>query len=265
MEPHTTSAAIRLKNLSTGYETRKGPKIITSHINAELPSGELTCLLGPNGSGKSTILRTLCRFLKPVGGEIEIMGRDISSYSQSALSRTLGVVLTEKLMVSNMTVRELLETGRSPYTGFWGRLGIRDEEMIEKAIRLTGIEGFAERQVTTLSDGERQKALIAKVIAQETPLVFLDEPTAFLDYPSKVELMRLLLRLAREEGKTVFLSTHDLELALQMAENLWLLDKKLGLTTGTTDALIQAGEVGRYFDREGITFDSEKGSFIIRG
>lgn len=256
---------LKLSELTTGYSGRRSSKAITSDINASLRKGEMACLLGPNGSGKSTLLRTLCRFLAPLSGEIELYGKRIEQYSQHELSRIVGVVLTDKLMVSNMTVRELVEIGRSPYTGFWGRLGKHDTVAIEKAIHLTGIDTLADRQVQTLSDGERQKSLIAKVIAQETPIIILDEPTAFLDYPSKIELMQLLHRLAFNEGKTIFLSTHDVELALQIADSLWLLDRGLGLKTGTTHRLIENGDIGRYFDREGITFDHEKKSFVISG
>lgn len=263
MTDNKENIVLRLNALTTGYRTKKGEKILAREINADLEAGCLTCLLGPNGSGKSTLLRTLCRFQPPLKGKIEILNKDLNAYSQSELSRTLGVVLTEKLMVSNMTARRLVEIGRSPYTGFWGRLSKKDEEIVERAIELAGITPLADRNIQTLSDGERQKALIAKVIAQQTPVIFLDEPTAFLDYPSKVELMQLLGKLARNENKTVFLSTHDLELALHIADNIWLLDRKLGLKTGTTDQMIHSGEIGRYFNREGITFDRNTGTFLI--
>lgn len=255
---------ITISSLTTGYVGRRGVKAITEHVTAGMKSGRLTCLLGPNGSGKSTLLRTLCRFQSPIDGEIIVAGKALDGLSQAELARTIGVVLTERLMVSNMSVRELVAMGRSPYTGFWGKLSNTDEKIIQNSMRMAGIEPLASRQIQTLSDGERQKALIAKVIAQETPIIFLDEPTAFLDYPSKVELMRLLKRLAATEGKTVFMSTHDLELALQMADDIWLLDRSLGLTTGTTKGLSDNGDIGRYFDREGITFDRENRAFVIR-
>lgn len=262
MEQHI-DPAIKLEAITLGYEGKKGVKRLASDITASLNVGTLTCLLGPNGAGKSTLLRTLCRFQRPLEGKIKLFGKPLNEYSQPELARTLGIVLTEKLMVSNLTVRELVELGRSPYTGFWGKLQKEDEEIIGQAMTLTSISHFADRAVSTLSDGERQKAMIAKAIAQATPIILLDEPTAFLDYPSKVEIMRLLHRLSREEGKTVLLSTHDLELALQMADHLWLMDKTLGLRTGTTNDLITRGEVGRYFDREGITFDTQTRVFRL--
>ena len=254
---------IKVRDLVTGYRSRSAVKEVSKRFDATLRGGELTCLLGPNGAGKSTLLRTLSAFQPPLGGSIEIDGRPLADYSSRELSRLIGVVLTERVSLSNMTVGELVGLGRSPYTGFWGRLSALDREVADRAISLVGIEELRVRKVATLSDGERQKAMIAKVLAQETPIIFLDEPTAFLDYPSKVEIMQLLQRLAREEGKTVFLSTHDLELALQIADMVWLVDKSLGVETGVPEDLALSGALGRYFEREGVVFDMTAGLFRI--
>ncbi len=175
----------------------------------------------------------------------------------------IGVVLTERLHLNNMTVEELVGLGRSPYTGFWGRLSGEDRRIVNRSMELVRVEGMRGRMVSTLSDGERQKVMIAKALAQETPVIFLDEPTAFLDYPSKVEIMQLLLSLAHGEGKTVFLSTHDLELSLQIADRIWLVDKSKGVVTGTPEDLSLAGEMGRFFEREGVVFDLDAGLFRI--
>lgn len=180
---------IHINDLSIGYRTKNDTKLVASHIQARIYSGELTCLLGANGVGKSTLLRTLSAFQPKLGGEIAVLGRDMDSYSDKELSTTIGVVLTEKCDIRNMSVRELVEMGRSPYTGFWGRLDKEDKQVVEESIALVRIENLASRMVHTLSDGERQKVMIAKVLAQETPVIFLDEPTAFLDFPSKVEIM----------------------------------------------------------------------------
>lgn len=254
---------IRVINLETGYRTTGSSAVITRGISASLYSGELTCLLGPNGAGKSTLLKTLPAFLPPIKGEIFIEGKPLSSYSAAELSKVVGVVLTERLSLNNMSVEELVGLGRSPYTGFWGQMNSNDREIVAEAISLVGIEHLKDRMIQKLSDGERQKVMIAKALAQETSVIFLDEPTAFLDYPSKVELMQLLQRLAREEGKTVFLSTHDLELALQIADKIWLLDKQHGVTIGTPEDLALNGEMSRYFHREGVLFDRESGIFRI--
>ena len=254
---------IRVVGLDTGYSDRKHTTVITHDINASLYSRELTCLLGPNGAGKSTLLKTLTAFLPPLKGDIMIEGRLLNVYSDSDLAKVIGVVLTERLNINNMSVDELVGMGRSPYTGFWGHMSAGDRRIVEESIALVGIEGLRGRMVQTLSDGERQKVMIAKALAQETPVIFLDEPTAFLDYPSKVEIMQLLQTLSRERNKTVFLSTHDLELALQIADKVWLLDKTHGVTIGTPEDLALKGEMTKYFHREGVTFDIESGLFKI--
>lgn len=255
--------AITLRDVTTGYSAKGHQTVITKGINAELYPSELTCLLGPNGAGKSTLLKTLSAFLPPISGDIIIDGRRLDNYNESRLARTISVVLTERISLNNMSVYELVGMGRSPYTGFWGRISQTDRRIVETAIDMVGIGGLRHRQMQTLSDGERQKVMIAKSLAQETPIVFLDEPTAFLDYPSKVEIMQLLLRLAREKNKTVFLSTHDLELALQIADKIWLVDKEHGLRIGTPEDLSLDGEMGRFFEREGVVFDLESGLFRI--
>ena len=254
---------IRVVGLDTGYSDRKHTTVITHDINASLYSRELTCLLGPNGAGKSTLLKTLTAFLPPLKGDIMIEDRLLNVYSDSDLAKVIGVVLTERLNINNMSVDELVGMGRSPYTGFWGHMSADDRCIVEESIALVGIEGLRGRMVQTLSDGERQKVMIAKALAQETPVIFLDEPTAFLDYPSKVEIMQLLQTLSRERNKTVFLSTHDLELALQIADKVWLLDKPHGVTIGTPEDLALKGEMTKYFQRDGVTFDIESGLFKI--
>ena len=254
---------IHINDLSIGYRTKNDTKLVASHIQARIYSGELTCLLGANGVGKSTLLRTLSAFQPKLGGEIDVLGRDMDSYSDKELSTTIAVVLTEKCDIRNMSVRELVEMGRSPYTGFWGRLDKEDKQVVEESIALVRIENLASRMVHTLSDGERQKVMIAKALAQETPVIFLDEQTAFLDFPSKVEIMQLLHHLTRSTNKTIFLSTHDLELALQIADKIWLMDRTNGITTGTPEDLALSGHLSGFFARKGIVFDTETGLFRI--
>lgn len=257
------NATIEIKNLSTGYAVKKGEKIISRGLNATLHSGELTCLLGPNGSGKSTLLRTLSAFQPAMGGEVRIMDVPIKQYKPQSLAKLVSVVLTDNSKINNMTAFEVIAMGRSPYTGFWGKLSDKDKKVIEKCLGWVGIEELAQRKMQTLSDGERQKVMIAKAIAQETPIIFLDEPTAFLDYPSKVQMMLLLHRLAKALKKTIFMSTHDLEHALQVADQVWLLDKEKGLATGLPEDLSKDGLIEAYFNREGITFDRETCFFAV--
>ncbi|WP_455591105.1 ABC transporter ATP-binding protein [Bacteroides sp.] len=254
---------IHIESLSIGYRGKEDAKVVAENICADINGGELTCLLGANGVGKSTLLRTLSAFQPKLGGKIEILGKDLSDYSDKELSTVIGVVLTEKCDVRNMTAEELIGLGRSPYTGFWGKLRGRDKEVVEESISLVKIENLAHRMVHTLSDGERQKVMIAKALAQETPVIYLDEPTAFLDFPSKVEIMQLLHRLTRKTNKTIFLSTHDLELALQIADKIWLMDKSNGVSIGTPEDLALSGYLSNFFARKGIVFDMETGLFRI--
>lgn len=254
---------IQIHNLKTGYINNNEENIVSLNINENLYGGELTCLLGPNGAGKSTILKTLAAFIPPLAGEIVINGKPLAEYTPAELAKSIGVVLTDKLSVTNMNVEELVGTGRSPYTGFWGKLSDKDRDIINESLSLVGIGELRNRLVSTLSDGERQKAMIAKSLAQQTPIIFLDEPTAFLDYPSKASTMILLKRLARLKNTTIFLSTHDLELALQIADKIWLIDKKYGIKTGTPEDLALSGDLAKYFEGEGLKFDITSGSFKV--
>ena len=248
---------IQLIDLGIGYQTKQGVKSVAEQINGTIRSGELTCLLGANGVGKSTLLRTLSAFQPKTAGEIIIEGRELATYTDKELSRRIGVVLTEKPDVRNMSVRELVSLGRSPYPGFWGTYSKEDLQIVEEAIALVGIEALSQRMVHTLSDGERQKVMIAKALAQQTPVIYLDEPTAFLDYPSKVEVLQLLRRISRSAGKIIFLSTHDVELALQLADTIWLMSRGEKMAIGSPQQLAREGILGRFIEREGITFDPE--------
>ena len=228
-------------------------------------------MLGRNGIGKSTLLRTLAAFQPTLSGDI-LLATDTSltshptalaphlspltSLNEQERSHLIGIVLTEKPHVRNMSVWEMIAMGRAPYTGFWGGLSDEDEDIVRQAIGLTGIDDLKERMIQTLSDGERQKVMIAKALAQQTPIIYLDEPTAFLDFPSKVEMMQLLRRLAIEQQKTIFLSTHDVELALQLADRLWVMDSD-GLHVGMPKELAVNGVLGRFIEHDGIRFDSQ--------
>ena len=243
---------ITLQNLSTGY----GQHLVMQGINAELRQGELVSLLGPNGVGKSTLLRTLSAFQPALAGSIRIGGRPLSALSIRERSRLIGVVLTERTTVQHMTVRSMVGMGRTPYTGFWGGLDDEDRRVVDDAMQKTGIAHLQHRHINTLSDGERQKVMIAKAVAQETPIILLDEPTAFLDYPSKVDMMRMLLSLAHGMQKVIFLSTHDVEMALQLSDRVWLMEDGR-LTTGTPRQLARDGSISRFVCRGGVSFDTQ--------
>lgn len=253
-----------LHALTTGYRTKKGDRVVSREISATLRAGELTCLLGPNGAGKSTLLRTLAAFQPPMSGTIRLDGRSLEAFSSQELAMRIGVVLTERPDIKGMRVRDMVAMGRSPYTGFWGGLKDDDEAAVDEAVKQVGIEALQRRQMDTLSDGERQKVMIAKALAQQTPIIFLDEPTAFLDYPSKVEMLLLLRRLASSMQKTVFLSTHDIELALQTADRLWLMGRETDeLMIGTPRELATNGALARFFSGPGISFDAESLRFTV--
>lgn len=220
---------IIIENLTIGYRR----KTVAERISATIQRGQLTCLIGRNGLGKSTLLRTLAGFQQPLGGKItlQVGGRsyDLAATDKATLARLVSVVLTEKVDVSNMTAADIVAMGRMPYTNFFGTLRTEDRKAVGEAMRMVGMEAFARRDIGTLSDGERQKIMIARALAQQTPAMLLDEPTAFLDYPSKVETMSLLANLANDMGKIVVASTHDLDIALRTADRLLTIDPQHGL------------------------------------
>ena len=239
-----------------------GACCVASDLNATALPGTLTCLIGHNGTGKSTLLRTIARLQPSIDGKVLIGDNDISTLKPTHLSRMLSIVLTSRPDVRNMTVEELVALGRAPYTGFWGRLSADDRRIVRHSIESVGITAMAERRVCTLSDGEMQKVMIAKSLAQQTPVILLDEPTAFLDFPGKIDLMLLLQRLAHEERKTILLSTHDLETALQTADRLWLLADG-ALHDGTPHELADRGFIDDYIGRKSVKFDKQTLSIQI--
>lgn len=258
-----SAISIETKNLTIGYRlSKRKKKVLRSGIDMQIFAGEVTCLLGPNGIGKSTLLRTLCRFQSPLDGTISVMGKDLYGYSDSELSLTMGVVLTEKTNAGGITVYELVSLGRHPHTGFFGQMKDSDHEAVLKSLKDVGMEQKAKASISELSDGEKQKVMIAKVLAQECPIIILDEPTAFLDVTSRIETMILLRKLAVEQNKTILLSTHDLDSALTIGDRLCLLSKEQPIAIGTPEELIDNGALGKCFDTENIRFDASTRRFI---
>lgn len=254
-------SAITLKNLEIGYHLKHQLRIVATSVNASLMSGEVTCLIGTNGVGKSTLLRTMAGFQPPLDGEILIRGKKMKAFNAHELAKEISVVLTSKPDSTLLTVEETVGIGRSPYTGFWGTLSSEDKRVVANALEQVGISHLASRYVTELSDGERQKVMIAKALAQQTSIIILDEPTAFLDFPSKVETLQMLHTLAREQHKAILLSTHDLELVLQIADKLWLMDTRLSI--GTPRELASNGNLGSFIERPGIRLDRSNLSIHI--
>ena len=254
---------IRISNLSVGYQHGKTPNIVAGNLNAVVSKGELVCLLGANGTGKSTLMRTMCGFQPFFDGQVDILGKSIRKMDEREISRLVSVVLTDRIVVPNATVYELVSYGRSPYTGLLGRVKGLDRDMIDQAISQCGIEYKKNDLLTSLSDGERQKAFIAKALAQDTPVIILDEPTAFLDLPARIEVIQLLRRVASLSGKSVLLSTHDLDLALQMADKLWLLHPGGPLVAGNPEDLLLGNALQDLFRSKGIVFDTRTGLFRV--
>jgi iron complex transport system ATP-binding protein len=254
--------ALHTKNLCIGYPKHKDKDaLLQEDINLSLNRGEITCLLGPNGTGKSTLIRTIAGFQKPLKGHVFLDNVNIDGLSPSELARKVSVVLTEQVFVGNMSVFDMVAYGRAPYTGFLGKLRERDGIEIENAMNKTGIAKLHNRRYFELSDGEKQKVMIAKSLAQETPAIFLDEPTAFLDFPSKIEILQLLRKTSWEQNKAILLSTHDLNLAIRFADKIWLMGKDKPMQSGVPEDLIISGQIGEFFDRGKTRFDVPTGNF----
>lgn len=251
------------EQLSIGYSNKKESVGIADEINISLSQGKLIALIGANGIGKSTLLRTLTGIQPPLKGTVLLKGKKNNDYSAKELAQTLGIVLTESLPPSNLTVFELVALGRQPYTNWLGTLSPEDMEQVNKAIQLTQIEHLIHKRHFEISDGQLQKVLIARALAQDTPLIILDEPTTHLDLLHKVNLLRLLKRLTSEAGKCILYSTHDLDLALQLSDEMVVMT--LGrVTQDTPQNLITNKVFDNLFNDENISFDAQKGGFIIK-
>ncbi len=248
-------------DLTIGYT--RPTRIVAADVNVSLSGGELVCLIGPNGAGKSTLLRTLAGMQPALNGQVRLMDDDIGGLKPQELARRLSIVLTERVSVGMLPVYELVALGRYPYTDWSGKLTLEDEAVVFRAIEAVGAGELARRQVGELSDGERQKVMIARALAQEPGLMLLDEPTAFLDLPRRVEIMRMLRELARSTGRAILLSTHDLDLALRTADRIWLMPMRGSVQVGAPEDLVLSGAFEAAFHSEGVEFDRRIGSFRV--
>lgn len=255
---------LQTMNLAVGYASgSKKTTTIAGPLAVEIHPGQLICLLGPNGSGKSTLLRTLAGLQHALEGTIEIAGTVSGKLKPAQLAKKISLVLTDSVRGSNLTVYSLVALGRYPYSSWLGILDDADRAIIAWAIEATRVESFLNRKVATLSDGESQKVMLARALAQDTPLMMLDEPTAHLDLPSRIQLMRLLHQLAKETNKGILISTHELDLALQVADEVWLLQAGGKFNKGVPEDLVLNGTFETAFDKEGILFDKTTGNFNI--
>jgi len=251
-------------DLSIGYAKKRNDDcLVQSNLNLELQSGELVCLIGPNGSGKSTLMRTLAGLQKPLGGKTFIFDRDINQLSEQERASLISVVLTDRIDVDNATVFDLVSLGRYPHRHWWGGMNEEDRLAVCRAIGMVHLEGKASRFVSELSDGERQRVMIAKALAQDTPIILLDEPTAHLDLPNRVEIILLLHKLAHRTQKGILLSTHELDLALQAGDRLWMLDSEKGVECGVPEDLVFSGSFNRTFESKNYVFNPANGNFSM--
>jgi iron complex transport system ATP-binding protein len=256
------SALLKLVDLSVGYRiSRARHHTVASGIRQEIHSGQLVCLIGPNGAGKSTLMRTVTGMHAPLAGSVLLDGSELHRISKLELARRVSVVLTSKIGLGQLTGWDLAALGRMPFTNWSGRLTLKDEEIVATALRDAGALAFSDRLVAELSDGERQKVLLARALAQQPKLMILDEITAFLDLPRRIEVMTILRDLVRSGDRAILLSTHDLELALSMADTVWLLPKDGPLVAGAPEDLVLNGTFARAFAAEGLDFNAASGGF----
>ena len=259
-----TEAILTARTLSIGYTGGRRPaRVVARDIDVSLDSGDFVCLLGPNGAGKSTLLRTLAGMQPPLDGHVRIAGRDTSEMSTAEVAQVLSVVLTDRVSAGAMTVRDLVGLGRHPHTDWIGRFTPEDEQAVSWSIRAARAEDLEHRNVAELSDGERQRVMIARALAQQPDLMILDEPTAFLDLPRRVEILALLRDLAHTTRKAILLSTHDLDLALRCADRVYLLPSEGALQTGAPEDLVLNGAFERAFGSDGVRFDADTGAFRL--
>ncbi|MBD3582823.1 ABC transporter ATP-binding protein [Flavobacterium selenitireducens] len=252
------------RDLSIGYPTKKQVSVIASDVSISLRMGKLISLIGANGIGKSTLLRTLTGIQKPISGEVMLNGRIVSDYPPSQMSQKLALVLTEKLPPSNLTVFELVSLGRQPYTNWVGKLTADDIAKVNQALHLTATTHLSAKRHFQLSDGQLQNVLIARALAQDTPFIVLDEPTTHLDLQHKAALFRLLRTLSSETGKCILFSTHDVEMAIQLSDEMIVMNRG-NVIQDTPENLIKMGAFDRLFDDETIVFDKQKQRFVFRG
>ncbi|WP_192348329.1 ABC transporter ATP-binding protein [Algoriphagus sp. Y33] len=253
------------KNLSLGYTKGKVQKEILSGLNFELLAGEMTCLLGPNGVGKSTLVKAVLGQLQPFKGEVLLNGKPVLSYAKEVLAKGLSVVLTEPFLPGNMTVGQLVAMGRIPHTNWTGKLTDGDRKVVENALEATKIDYLRDERLSEISDGQRQKALIARALAQDGKVMVLDEPTAHLDLVNRYEIMHLLRDISKSQGKSILVVTHDLEIALETADRFWLLNCGTPLISGLPEDLVISGQINQLLPGENFRFSVAKGRIESKG
>ena len=256
---------VECRGVAIGYQDQSTASVVVkNNLSLKAYGGEMVAVIGQNGIGKSTLLKTIAGFQQPLSGERLIHSKPASAYHSDELAREMSFVSTEIVRVANLTVRELVGLGRFPYTNWFGHLGEEDHRIVAEAIRQVGLLGYEEKPVNRISDGERQRAMIARALAQDTRIIVLDEPTAFLDISNKYEIVRILHRLAEEQGKCIIFSTHDLNTALSMADRIWLMLNELVVEGVPEEVAAQGYFESLFASNLHLFFDAEKGDFRIR-
>jgi cobalamin transport system ATP-binding protein len=263
MSTNIKKSILNTIDLSIGYTSGKHQAIIAKNLNISLLKGELVCLLGKNGIGKSTLLRTLTKVQPKLSGNIFLKNELLENVSHNELAKNISLVLTEKIPSGNLTVYELIALGRQPYTNWLGNLTEEDKMKIDHAIEQTGLKGLVEERCDELSDGQLQRVMICRALAQDTDIIILDEPTAHLDIQHKIETFKLLQQLARQLGKTILISTHEVQLAIQLATYLWLMTDS-GIISGNPLILIENDQINQLFDSKSVIFDKHSNRFIVK-
>ncbi len=238
---------IHLKDFSISF----GSRTLFDKVNTSFDKGELTALIGRNGSGKSTLLRAIAGLNRQYSGDITLCGKNIRSLSPGGLAKSLAFVTTERTQIPNLRCEDVVAIGRAPYTNWIGKMQDIDRNIVSDAIRSVGMEGYAKRTMDTMSDGECQRIMIARALAQDTPIMLLDEPTSFLDMPNRYELVSLLRILAHEKGKCILFSTHELDVALRMCDSIALVDDGALHHLPVTD-MVESGHIQRLFSIQDI-------------
>ncbi len=254
---------LHIEKLSTGFLQKRGKKrVLQEGFSADLKSGEMICLLGPNGAGKSTLMRTLLGLQRALEGSVHFDDFPLSDLSVRQLSRKVAVVFTDRLDDIYLKVNEVVAMGRYPFAPLSGKLTEKDRQAVTKALVQVEMQSFAHQTFFNLSDGEKQKVLMARALVQETPFIFFDEPVAFIDAPGKIAVMELLREIVRKQNKGILLTTHDIDLALHYADKLWLMGNGRPFVQGIPEDLVLQKSVQQYFYHQGIRFDIGKGKFI---
>lgn len=250
------------ENLAIGYsQGHRVLRTVLDGVSCSVRPGELVSLIGPNGIGKSTLLRTLGGLQTPLKGKVCLCERDIHEFTAMDRATKIGFVLTDRVRVGSMKVKSLVALGRYPHTPWSGALGKKDRAAVDASLEMTDLAGLADRYFSELSDGEKQKVMLARAIAQEPKLLILDEPTAFLDLPRRIEVVRILKRLTRQSDIAVLMSSHDLDLALKTSDRLWIMSRN-ALTSGAPEDLVLNGSLEQAFSGHGLIFNTAEGQFV---